>query len=100
MKRLPKGVYTPEFRAEAVNLVTNEGLSIQQAAQRLSIPKSSLSHWVQVAKTGDLSKVGQQQPLRSEADLELAKLRKELAETRMERDFLKKCAAYFVKESR
>ena len=100
MERLPKGIYSPEFRAEAVKLVESERLSIEQAARRLSVPKSSLHNWVRAAKAGKLGEVGKQQPVRSEAELELARLRKKLAEVRMERDFLKKCAAYFVKESR
>jgi transposase len=44
--------------------------------------------------------VGKQQPAASEAELELARLKRELAEVRMERDLPKKFAAYFAKESR
>ena len=36
MERIPKGIYTPEFRAEAVKLVEMEGLSVDAAAKRLS----------------------------------------------------------------
>lgn len=42
MERLPQGVYTPEFRAEAVKLVVEQKLSVAKAAKRLSLPKSSL----------------------------------------------------------
>ena len=100
MERIPKGVYTPEFRAEAVKLVEAEGLSIDQAAKRLSVPKSSLSNWVRAARAGKLAEVGKGQRLPSELELELARTRKELAEVKLERDLLKKCAAYFAKESR
>ena len=100
MERIPRGVYTPEFRAEAVKLVETEGLSIDRAAKRLSVPKSSLSNWVRKAQAGKLAEVGKGQRLPSELELELARTRKELAEVKLERDLLKKCAAYFAKESR
>ena len=100
MERIPKGIYTPEFRAEAVKVVEAEGLSIDQAAKRLSVPKSSLSNWVRAACAGKLAEVGKGQRLPSELKLELARTRKELAEVKLERDLLKKCAAYFARESR
>lgn len=100
MERMPKGIYTPEFRAEAVKLVETEGLSIDRAAKRLSVPKSSLSNWVRAARAGKLAEVGKGQRQASELELELARTRKELAEVKLERDLLKKCAAYFAKESR
>ena len=46
MERIPKGLYTPEFRAEALKLVMNSGLSVDAATKRLSVPKSSLGNWV------------------------------------------------------
>ena len=100
MERLPKGIYTPEFRVEAVKLVETEGLSVDAVAKRLSIPKSSLSNWVRASRTGKLATVGQGQRVPTETEIELARLRKELAEVKLERDLLKKCAAYFAKESR
>ena len=98
MERIPNGEYTAEFRSEAVKLVVQEGLSVDQAAKRLSVPKSSLGNWVRASRSGKLAKVGQGQRLPTE--MELARLRKELAEVKLERDLLKKCAAYFAKESR
>mgnify|MGYP003378616576 CR=1 FL=1 len=89
MERIPKGIYTPEFRAEAVKLVDAEGLSIDRAAKRLSVPKSSLSNWVRAARAGKLAEVGKGQRLASELELELARTRKELAEVKLERDLLK-----------
>ena len=100
MVRVPKGLYTPEFRAEAVKLVVDSGLSVDEAAKRLSIPKSSLGNWVRASKAGNLAKVGQGQRVATEMEVELSRLRKELAEVKLERDLLKKCAAYFARESR
>lgn len=70
------------------------------AAKRLSVPKSSLGNWVRASRKGKLATVGQGQRLPTETEVELARLRKELAEVELERDLLKKCAAYFAKESR
>ena len=100
MERIPKGIYTPEFRAEAVKAVEAEGLSIDQAAKRLSVPKSSLSNLVRAAREGKLAEVGKGQRLPSELEIELARTRKELADVKMERDLLKKYATYFAMESR
>lgn len=61
MERLPKGLYSAEFRAEAVKLVEQTGMSIDRAAKQLSIPKSGLSKWVRAAKQGQLAAVGQGQ---------------------------------------
>lgn len=52
MERLPNGLYSPEFRAEAVKLVEQTGMSIDRAATQLSIPKSRLSNWVRAKKKG------------------------------------------------
>ena len=91
--------YTPEFRAEAVKLVLEQGLSHEAAAQRLAVPKGTLSNWITAAKS---SRGGSAPPgARSVAELEAenARLRKELAEARTERDIIKKAAAYFARES-
>ena len=100
MERLPQGVYTAEFRAEAVKLVLEQKMSVAGAAKRLSVPKSSLNNWVVAARAGQLADVGKDRRAPTEAEVELVRLRKELAETKLERDLLKKCAAYFAKESR
>ena len=75
MERIPKAVYTPEFRAEAVKLVEVEGLTVGQAAKRLSLPKASLGNWVRAARDGKLAEVGKGQRLPSELEMELARAR-------------------------
>ena len=91
--------YTPEFKSEAVKLVLEQGLQQSLAARRLGIPDGTLAGWVAAAKkaTESVSVPGS----RSSAELlaENARLRKELAEARMERDILKKATAYFARES-
>ena len=99
MERVPNGRYTKEFREEAVKMVTEGGLSVVEISRRLSLPKSTLEHWIRVSKTGDLGKVGKGQRPLTELERELARVKRELSLARMERDILKKAAAYFAKES-
>ena len=49
--------YTHEFKAEAVKLVLNQGLSLREAAKRLSIPKGTLTNWVSNAKGGVVASI-------------------------------------------
>ena len=99
MKRGPQGRYSKEFREEAVKLVTEEKLSLPEAARRLSLPPSTLGNWVRANKEGRLGEVGKTQRPLTEIEMELARTKKELVEVRMERDILKKAAAYFARES-
>lgn len=58
MQRIPNGKYTKEFREEAVKLITVKGHSVDDAARRLSLPKSTLANWVKSFKAGKLEGVG------------------------------------------
>ena len=98
MERIPNAVYTKEFREEAVRMITDGNLSLPEVARRLSVPSSTLRYWVKISEKGFLSNVGNQRKPLTDAEMELARLRRELAEVKMERDFLKKAAAYFAKE--
>ena len=99
MKRGPQGRYTKEFREEAVKLVTEEKLSLPEAARRLSLPPSTLGNWVKQFKAGRLEEVGKTYRPLTEIEMDLARTKRELAEVKMERDILKKAAAYFARES-
>ena len=99
MKGIPQGRYTKEFREEAVKLVTEGKLSIPEAAKRLSLPLSTLGNWLKASKSGKLAAIGKNQRPLTEIEMELARTKRELIEAKMERDILKKAAAYFAKES-
>jgi transposase len=90
--------YSAELKAEAVKLIVEQGLTQQEAAKRLSIPKGSIGNWVLAARaSAERGKPGE--PSMAELAAENARLRKELAEARMEREILKKATVYFAKES-
>ena len=99
MKGIPRGRYTKELRLEAVKLVMEEGLSLGEAARRLSLPASTLANWVKAAKAGKLGDVGKKYRPLTEVEMELARTKKELATVKMECEILKKAAAYFARES-
>jgi len=89
MNRIPKAVYTSEFREQAVKLALTEGVGVSEAARRLSVPLKTLANWVRSAKAGKLQEVGKEQKPQPELEAELARVQRELAEVKMERDLLK-----------
>jgi transposase-like protein len=88
--------YTLEFKLEAVRLV-KAGQEASVTARVLGIPKATLGNWVRLAEKGELQGAGDR-PVSAE-QMELARLRAELARVKMERDILKKATAYFARES-
>jgi len=82
-----------------VKLVTVERLSLPEAARRLSLPPSTLGNWIKAYKAGRLEEVGKVYRSLTEIEMDLARVKKENSELKMERDILKKAAAYFAKES-
>jgi transposase len=99
MERIPRAIYTKELREEAVKLVTEGGMSIPEVGRRLSVALSTIRYWVKANREGKLREVGKHQRPLTDIEMELARVKRELAEVRMERDILKKAAAYFAKES-
>jgi len=89
--------YSPEFRAEATRLVLDENMAQKDVAKDLGIPLSSMSRWVRQARIDR----GEGEPgeLKSSDRDELRELRKKVRQLEMERDILKKAAAFFAKES-
>jgi len=88
--------YSKEFQLQAAKLVTEQGYSCDSAAQKLGTTGWSVRNWIQkFQQTGELASKDDCQP---ETD-EIRKLRKELAQLKMENEILKKAAAYFARES-
>jgi len=86
MERIPYGNYTEEFREEAVKLVIESGLSIQEAGRRLSLSASTLGNWMKVFKAGKLGNVGKTHRELSDKDMEIHQLRRELAQVKKENE--------------
>ena len=92
--RRPRRSYTPEFKAEAVRLVKTSGKSIPQLAKELDLTESALRNWVEMAEEQSLPGA-----LTVDEREELKRLRKEMKRLEMEREILKKAAAFFAKEN-
>lgn len=92
--------YTQEFKLEAVRQV-RAGQAIGVVARVLGIPKASLGNWVRLAAKGPLSGAGDADKATrvSPEQMEIARLRAEVARLRMERDIAKKAAAYFAQDT-
>jgi len=99
MKGIPHGRYTKEFREEAVRMVLDSGMAVPEAARRLALPPSTLGNWVKAYKAGKLGEIGKTHRPLTDIEMELARVKRELVEVKMEREILKKAAAYFAKES-
>ena len=97
MAKRKRRAFTPEFKAETVRLVLDGGKSISEVARDLDLTESALRMWVQRAKVDR----GQGKPgeLTSAERTELQQLRHEVKKLRLEREILKKAAAFFAKEN-
>ena len=89
--------FTDEFKAGAVRLVLDEGKTVAQVARDLDLTASALRVWVERVRA---DRTNGRTGLTSAEREELARLRKECRELRLERDILKKATAFFAKENR
>ncbi len=89
--------FSREYKLEAVKLVRERGVSVAQAARDLDVHENVLRKWVK-EYGGDPTQAfpghGQMKP----EQLEIERLRREVAKLKAERDILKKAAAYFAKD--
>ncbi len=90
--------YTSEFKQDAVKLVVEQQYSCPEVGRRLGIAASNVSRWVRQYRQDqqDLSEGGIP---RKELEAEICRLKKENKRLEMEREILKKAAAFFAKES-
>jgi transposase len=87
--------YPAEFRADAVALVRSSGKPIAQVAKELGVNHETLRTWVRAAVAAERPGAAAE----SAKDAELARLRKQVAELKLEREILRKAAAYFARET-
>ncbi len=88
--------YTPEFREQAARLVIETGRPVAHVAAEIGVGEQVLGRWVRLhgsRRAGDTGAV-----LDADERAELERLRRENAELRLDRAFLKKAAAFFVSE--
>jgi transposase len=89
--------FSEEFKAEAVRAVVESSRMVSTVAKELGIGSETLRTWVNKYRREHAG----EEPVLSESErVELARLRKEIREMKMEREFLGKAAAFFAKEYR
>jgi len=100
MQTIPNRQYTGEFQEAAVQQVLAGGRSVAEVARSLEMSDKTLSNWVRRVRRGaSLSRRGPT-PEVTDVQAELSRLRAENAQLKLDKDILKKAAAYFVSESR
>lgn len=90
--------FSREFKLEAVKLVRERGVSAAQAARDLDVHENVLRKWIKEFgpdPTQAFPSHGQMKP----EQLEIARLKREVAKLKAERDILKKAAAFFAREA-
>jgi transposase len=88
--------FTPEYKDEAVRLVINTGRAVATVARELGVQESTLGRWVNSFKARQDAGDG---ALSETERAELARLRKENSELKMDRAFLKKASLFFAQEA-
>ena len=94
-KKTARAQYTLEFKQEAVRLVES-GQSIAAAARQLNLAEQTLFNWVKAQREDRLKGITSSRTISAE-QMEISRLRAELAQVKMERDILGKATAYFAK---
>ena len=89
--------FTPEYKDEAVKLVINTGRPVATVARELGIKEQTLGRWVNVFKARQ--EAGDGSALSETERVELARLRKEVSELKMDRAFLEKASLFFAQEA-
>jgi transposase len=98
MTKRKRRKFTAEYKAEVVRLVQTSGKSIGQAARELDLTETAVREWVRQARIDEQR--DPRGPLTSEERAELTRLRREFKTVTMERDFLKKAAAFFARSGK
>ena len=95
MSKQTRRRYSEQFKADAVNLVEEQGYGVSEASRRLGVERSVLARWRREAQGG---RSKQAAAVIDEREAELRALREEVRKLRMERDILKKATAFFARE--
>jgi transposase len=91
--------YTKEFKADAVGLVVEQGYSSAEVGRRLGVSENNINRWVRQYRDKNES-TSPDGLTREQLEAELKRLRKENKRLEMEREILKKAAAFFASESK
>jgi transposase len=91
-----KRKYTQEFKTEAIKLVTEQSYTQAEAGKSLGVTPTNISRWIKESSPGSEKAVRKMELTAEQKELE--KLRQENKRLKMEREILKKAAAFFANE--
>jgi transposase len=91
--------YSQEFKLDAINLVMEQGYTRSEAARSLSINPNMLTRWIKEHETENAQAFRGAGKLTAD-QLELRRLREENKKLKMEKEILKKAAAFFAQETK
>jgi transposase-like protein len=97
MARRKRRTFTPQFKADAVRLVTTGAKTVAEVTKAFDLTETALRRWLKRAEA-DAGR-GPADALTSSERAELVELRKKLKRAEMERDILKKATAFFAREN-
>lgn len=93
--------YPEQFRRDAVELVRSSGRSLREVGKELGVNHETLRNWINAAKRAEQAGRGGSggaEPISADEREELRRLRTRVAELELEKEILRKAAAYFAKE--
>jgi len=96
MSKRKRQNYTNEFKEEAVKLITEQGYSVAEASRNLGVNANMLGRWKRDIESGSVKDATISDGVSIQA--ELKRLRKENKQLKLEREILKKAAAFFARE--
>jgi transposase len=90
--------YSDEFKRDAVDLVRSSGRAINDVARELGLCHETLRNWVRISQRPPASASPAALATVADKDAEIKRLRAQVAELQVEKEILRKAAAYFAKE--
>lgn len=95
-RQRPRRTFSPEFKAEVVELCRTSGRSVAEVCREMDLSETPVRRWIAQAE----SDAGRRTGLTTSEREELSRLRREVRVLREERDILKRATAFFAKETR
>ena len=92
---MARKTYTAEFKESAMRLVTEEKYPLRRAAENLGVDESTLRFWLRSRRRGDATAVAEED---RQLRRRVRELEREVQQLRVEREILKKAAAFFARE--
>ncbi|ANO32762.1 transposase [Vibrio breoganii] len=98
MTKRTRRTFSPEFKLEAAQLVTDQGYTVVEAAKAMNVSKSAMDKWVRQLKQERQGVTSKASPLTPE-QIEIRELKKRIAELEEHNEIIKKATALLMSDS-